>query len=451
MAPAVQTAVLVAAAGFAAGLRVNDQPPVELQLGKRITEDEYAARDSGICGKGVTMMKKATFSFARTDCDDLIPHYDMVEWQRQHGREVPDHPCVFTNTQTHEAEVFPTMEAFMRIHGNEKIVALPEYAQSGSHLKDPNALGRINASFKELQRGWDDTFLYFSDFACSEGSLCDKASKQFGSPPLFQSQSFRSKNFLVGGPDSGLPFHKHGMTWQGLAVGRKAWYVMPPGSMSEKLHDETGPFMFPMRSYHGLMVDRDVGQRPLYCVQRPGEVVFVPDSWWHATMNLDEFQVAYGEKPGDKKQQESPSPALAKMLKAYPPTTFDSAGFTMRLAGGTDGLGHPMPYSLQARVLYNQGCKLNSFEFGEEHSFDEPLRRMQALTGTRVMACGAAETIAFAHCHLAQAALGSANNCKYDEVKKARVTNSARKWFQAAYKISPSLVNRETNICHKPW
>ncbi|NWI87486.1 JMJD8 protein, partial [Pitta sordida] len=28
-------------------------------------------------------------------------------------------------------------------------------------------------------------------------------------------------------------------------------------------------------------------QRPLECTLRPGEVLYFPDRWWHATLNLD--------------------------------------------------------------------------------------------------------------------------------------------------------------------
>ena len=38
------------------------------------------------------------------------------------------------------------------------------------------------------------------------------------------------------------------------------------------------------------------GTRPLRCVQYPGEYLWVPHMWWHATKNLD-ANVAYGQRP----------------------------------------------------------------------------------------------------------------------------------------------------------
>ena len=84
-------------------------------------------------------------------------------------------------------------------------------------------------------------------------------------------------NFLVGGPGSGLPFHRHSATWQTLVNGRKAWYLVPPVRMGPEL-------------------SAVVGTRPLRCVQYPGEYLWVPHMWWHATKNLD-ANVAYGQRP----------------------------------------------------------------------------------------------------------------------------------------------------------
>jgi len=444
--------VLATLLGQSAGLRLGDQPALA-----RSTARERAAREAGVCGKGELPLDMARRGGAggQTDCDDLIPRYDMAAWIEQHGKFVPDHPAVFVNTGTHEAEVFPSMEVFLARHGNERVVALPEYAQSGSHLKDPNAAGRINASFRELADIWNDTFVYFSDFKCLEGSLCWNSSQQFGAPAIFATRQFQSKNFLVGGPDSGLPFHKHGMTWQGLSMGRKAWYVLPPGSMSEEMHDETGPYIFPVRAYHGSMVAKPLGQRPLYCVQHPGEVVYVPNAWWHATMNLDRFQVAYGEKPNTKHQENGRSPALARMLGVFPQRAFDSAGYTSAMAAGEDSNVDPMPYSLVPRrthLMHECGRRLDDAAVG----LGEPMRRMRALAGSRTMRCGLAETAAFAHCTTARlcqrvsdflVAGHGLENCSLDVAAGHRLKVQASQMMEEAAKLSPELYQREHSIC----
>mmetsp|Transcript_93291 Transcript_93291/g.273095 ORF Transcript_93291/g.273095 Transcript_93291/m.273095 type:complete len:456 (-) Transcript_93291:196-1563(-) len=441
--------ILAASVCPAVGLRLTDQPTVSA----RVTAQEKAAREADTCGKDKVPLDLARHEGrVQVDCDDLIPRYDMAWWVKQHGSAIPDHPAVFFNTGTHESEVFPSMEAFLALHGEETVLARPEYAQSGSHLKT-DASGSVTASFRDLARIWNDTFVYFSDFMCSAGSLCDKASVQFGAPALFASKAFMSKNFLVGGPDSGLPFHKHGMTWQGLSMGRKAWYVMPPGSMSQELHDQTGPYIFPVRSYHGAMVGKKAGERPLYCVQHPGEVFYVPESWWHATMNLDRFQVAYGEKPTGKVQQWPRSGELSQMLQVLPQQSWDSAGFSPREAGGADSESNPMPYSLKIRSSIMQktcGQGMDNATIGME----EPLRRMRAMAGSQIMTCGLAETAAFAHCIKARECerLSDKLDCALDADRQRDLSRDLRKraqrWIQEATMLSPSLVRRETIACH---
>jgi len=385
------------------------------------------------------------------ECDPEIQHYDMDEWMAKHGNVAPDHPAVFTGTHTHEVEVFPSAEAFLAKHGDTMVTALPEYATSGGALKHPFAAGKVTASFRQLTSFWNDSFVYFSDFKCYKDSLCSNVAEQFGKPELFLARTIRSRNFLVGGPDSGLPFHKHGMTWQGLAMGRKAWYILPPGSMSEELHDATGPYLFPVRAYHHLMQRRRLGARPLYCVQNPGEVLFVPQYWWHSTMNLDAYQVAYGEKP--MKAIQPRSQELSAILSHFPAQAFDTGGFTASQGSGPTGRENPMPYTLMARQHHlRDSCNSSEVE-GPAYGIAGALARMRGLAGSSLMQCGLAETAAFAHCMMGNWLGQLYGNCKSRLEPESResmakdVRERSLRWYADARELSPALFARESGIC----
>jgi histone arginine demethylase JMJD6 len=69
--------------------------------------------------------------------------------------------------------------------------------------------------------------------------------------------------------------------WNALFSGTKRWLLFPP---------RDGPRLEPGQLYafqpgpEGLPWPE--GTRPLACVQRPGEIVFVPSGWWHQVENL---------------------------------------------------------------------------------------------------------------------------------------------------------------------
>lgn len=41
-----------------------------------------------------------------------------------------------------------------------------------------------------------------------------------------------------------------------------------------------------LKFYLGIPVWFQSGNLPLECVQKPGDIVFIPSGWWHAVLNL---------------------------------------------------------------------------------------------------------------------------------------------------------------------
>ena len=58
-----------------------------------------------------------------------------------------------------------------------------------------------------------------------------------------------------------------------------------------------GPHLFPTAAWAASLASAPLGRRPLRCTQGPGDLLWLPEMWWHATANVDSGTLAYGEKP----------------------------------------------------------------------------------------------------------------------------------------------------------
>ena len=102
---------------------------------------------------------------------------------------------------------------------------------------------------------------------------------------------FPMSTFQMGigyGHGVGVPPENHPSSFFALVVGRKRWLLHPD--------TETEPPEMMPKSGPGQCVPRAGMMRrsSLDCTQQPGEVIWVPDFWWHETCGLDEFSAGLG-------------------------------------------------------------------------------------------------------------------------------------------------------------
>jgi len=124
------------------------------------------------------------------------------------------------------------------------------------------------------------------DAVLAEEDLVAFGDMDGATPPSFRARRllFRRLRFpsssktvvSIGPRGGGLPTHAHGDAWLALAHGAKRWFVAGP---DEPLEDDP------------LATSRDVYARGGYanassCLQLPGDVVFVPRGFKHATLNV---------------------------------------------------------------------------------------------------------------------------------------------------------------------
>lgn len=94
--------------------------------------------------------------------------------------------------------------------------------------------------------------------------------------------------FFIGTAGSGAYLHAHPAAWNGLVFGRKRWILLTPGKMQDNDDlpgGEVPAFEF-FRDSYPIWKDK-FADHLIEFYQEEGEVVYVPDNWGHAIMNLE--------------------------------------------------------------------------------------------------------------------------------------------------------------------
>lgn len=84
--------------------------------------------------------------------------------------------------------------------------------------------------------------------------------------------------FYLGPPLSGAPVHFHRNAWNVLIYGQKRWFLYPP---NRAFYSKEHVWDWWRETYRK-------SPDALECVQYPGDLMFVPDMWGHAVINLRE-------------------------------------------------------------------------------------------------------------------------------------------------------------------
>ncbi|XP_046953865.1 jmjC domain-containing protein 8 isoform X1 [Lynx rufus] len=148
-----------------------------------------------------------------------------------------------------------------------------EYVEHLLHPQDPTSLG-------------NDTLYFFGDNNFSEWA---SLFQHYSPPPFSLLGTTAAYSFGVAvtagnstGAGSGVPFHWHGPGFSEVVYGRKRWFLYPPEKTPE-FHPNKTTLAWLQDVYPAMAPS----ERPLECTVRAGEVLYFPDRWWHATLNLD--------------------------------------------------------------------------------------------------------------------------------------------------------------------
>ena len=106
---------------------------------------------------------------------------------------------------------------------------------------------------------------------------------------------------FVGGKYSGVSFHLHGPGYSETIIGSKHWFLYPP-HMTERVKYLFSPNMtvaqwafdvYPNLDCNSMKCDQTLYSELFECTISPGEVLYFPSHWMHATLNLDLYNAFF--------------------------------------------------------------------------------------------------------------------------------------------------------------
>ncbi|XP_049849367.1 uncharacterized protein LOC126318595 [Schistocerca gregaria] len=102
---------------------------------------------------------------------------------------------------------------------------------------------------------------------------------------------------LIGPARSGSTFHKDPNStsaWNALIRGKKLWIMYPPEVVPPEVYPsrDQAEVTTPVSVMEWMVRFFKKAQRRTdaykICIQRPGEIVYIPNGWWHQVVNLEE-------------------------------------------------------------------------------------------------------------------------------------------------------------------
>ncbi|XP_066986643.1 jmjC domain-containing protein 8-like [Macrobrachium rosenbergii] len=125
----------------------------------------------------------------------------------------------------------------------------------------------------------NETFYFFGDNNHEEWENLLENYKQ---PPFRLLHHTAALSFGLAGPGTGVPFHFHGPGFAETLWGRKRWFMYPP-HVNPNFHPNRTTLQWFIEEYPNRKEDINLFE----CTLSPGEVIYFPDKWWHATLNID--------------------------------------------------------------------------------------------------------------------------------------------------------------------
>lgn len=132
---------------------------------------------------------------------------------------------------------------------------------------------------QDITESGKNTLYFFGDNNHTEWK---KLFEQYNMPPYKLPKKGPALSFGIAGIGSGVPFHFHGPGFAEVIHGSKRWFLYPYDDKPEFNPDETTLYWV-QNEYPKLPKNDNLYE----CTIFPGEALYFPDRWWHATFNLE--------------------------------------------------------------------------------------------------------------------------------------------------------------------
>ena len=262
-------------------------------------EHAPSLRDAAVVALALAGAALAVARFDRPACGlRRVPISTALSWRRP-----PPEPVVLAPFHANsELRIRTARAALLRDHGDARV-----------HLTSSNSFseGAVEASLAE----------YLA--ATPSGGRANESYYLFGPPTdarlaalvaayefpkcggAWCAPSNLAASFGVAGRDSGVSYHTHGSGFGEVLHGRKRWLLYSPSAAPPPGHD---PDVSTAAWVRDVLPTLPPHRRPRHdCVLGPGEVLYFPPSWWHATLNEDAHTVFVSSFASDQARDEGPA------------------------------------------------------------------------------------------------------------------------------------------------
>ena len=160
------------------------------------------------------------------------------------------------------------------------VTTLGALAGARQSAQESEALGGQSYAFSTAMPEWQRSI---AEDAPPPAFLSSLLGAQPGPGGSFETQ------FFLGPAGSGAPVHFHGHAVNCLAFGTKQWFLYPP---AQAFYSKTPAEQWVLTNHSSSSPSTPASSsaesttEPFQCVQRAGDIMFVPTLWGHGTLNL---------------------------------------------------------------------------------------------------------------------------------------------------------------------